>query len=50
MEETIQFIEFADGTRAAILRSMDYGDATIIILLIAILSIMIYQVWRDAKR
>jgi ABC-type nickel/cobalt efflux system permease component RcnA len=44
---TSEIITLPDGTQGAILRSMDYGDAVIILLLAALLFLRVYELWRQ---
>ncbi len=44
---TSEIITLPDGTHAAIMRSMDYGDAVIILILAALLFLRIYELWRQ---
>ena len=40
-------ITLPDGSHAALVRTMDYGDVVIILLLIAILFLKVYSLWRQ---
>lgn len=44
---TCEYILLPDGTYAAICRQMDYGQAVIIMLLVAIVFLGIYNTWRQ---
>lgn len=41
-----QLITLPDGTYAALIRAMDYGDVVIILLLVAIVFLQVYSLWR----
>lgn len=45
-DASIQLITLSDGTQAVILRSMTYGEATIILLLVALLFLKVVELWR----
>jgi hypothetical protein len=44
MDTTI-YIQLPDGTYAAVLRSMTWGEAVIILLLVAIVFVQVYALW-----
>jgi hypothetical protein len=43
---TIQLVQLPDGSYAMVLQSITYGEAVIILLLVALLFLKIYEVWR----
>lgn len=43
--ETAQYIQLPDGTYAALERSMSYGDAVLILILVALLFLQVYALW-----
>jgi hypothetical protein len=40
-----QIVTLPDGTQAVIIRSLTWGEATIILLLAALLVLKIYELW-----
>lgn len=44
--DTREYIYLADGTYAALDRSMTYGDAVIILLLVSFVFLQLYKLWR----
>lgn len=44
--DTNQYILLPDGTYAAVSRVLTFGDAVIILLLVALLFLAVYGVWR----
>lgn len=49
MEQYIQLIRFADDSYGAIVRSIDYGQAVIILLLTAIVFLQAFDLWSRAR-
>lgn len=42
---TNHYIQLPDGTYAVVLRSMTWGEAVIILLLVAIVFLQVYALW-----
>lgn len=45
--ETAQLIQLPDGTWAVLERSITWGEAVIIMLLVALLFLKLYELWRQ---
>lgn len=45
--ETSLLVQLPDGTWAVVQRSITYGEATIILLLVALLFLELYKLWRQ---
>lgn len=43
---TIQLVQLPDGSYGAVVQTITYGEAVIILLLVALLFLRIYEVWR----
>jgi hypothetical protein len=46
MDGTVEIITLPDGSQAALIRSMSYGDVVVILLLVAIVFLLVYHIWR----
>jgi hypothetical protein len=40
-------VTLPNGTQAALVRTMDYGDVIVILLLVAIVFLQLYSLWRQ---
>lgn len=49
MDQYTHLIRLADGSYAAIIRSLSYGDAVLILLLTAILFLQGFELWSRRK-
>jgi hypothetical protein len=47
---TSEIITLPDGSQAVLIRSMDYGEVVIILLLVAVVFLLMWQAWRDSWR
>jgi len=47
--DTDQLIQLPDGTWAVLHRGMSWGEATIILLLVVLVFLQVYQVWRSHR-
>lgn len=45
--DTAQYILLPDGTYAAIMRSITWGEAIIIVLLVALVFLKLYELWKQ---
>ena len=47
--DTSQLVQLPDGSFALVERTMSYGEATLILLVAALVFIELYKLWRDRK-
>jgi hypothetical protein len=45
--EVTQYIQLPDGTYAAVVQQMTYGEIVIILLLVVIVFVELYKLWRE---
>lgn len=45
--EITQYIELPDGTYAAVVASMTYGEIIVVLLLTVIVFVELYRLWRE---
>lgn len=45
-DQTTILVQLPDGTYAAIVQQMTYGEAAIFLVLVALLFLKVYEVWR----
>jgi hypothetical protein len=45
--EITQYIQLPDGSYAAVVQSMSYGDIVIILLLVVIVFVELFNLWRS---
>lgn len=47
--DTIQYVQLPDGTYAALIRSVTWGESIVILLLVALLFLQLYEAWKRTR-